>query len=221
MPTTLHQQIMIPAGNKKLTAELTIPADAHAIIIFARSGADAHLNRHDRAVATRLQNAGFGTLLSDLLTDADVLASAAFDIDLLTTRLLMVTRWVRERDLFGHYRLAYFAVSMAAAAAIQAAVCQDEVIDAIVCCSGRTDLAAEALPELQPPALLIAGSLDRPVLEFNREALALLTCPKRLEIIQGAMHLPGATNISPGDKPDELVALATQWFNTHLKCLVS
>lgn len=212
---------MIPAGNKKLTAELTIPAGAHAIIIFARSGADAHLNRHDGAVATRLQNAGFGTLLSDLLTDADALASSAFDIDLLTARLLMVTRWVRERDLFGHYRLAYFAVSVAAAAAIHAAVCQDEAIDAIVCCSGRTDLAVEALPELQPPALLIAGSLDRPVLEFNREALALLTCPKRLEIIQGATHLPGATNISPGDKPDELVALATQWFNTHLKCLVS
>lgn len=219
---------MIPAGNKRLTAELTIPPDAHAIIIFARSGADAHLNRQDRAVATQLQKAGFGTLLPDLLTTADVLASKEFDIDLLTARLLMVTHWVRKRDLMGHYRLAYFAVSVAAAAAIQAAVCLDETIDALVCCSARTDLAAEALPELQPPLLLIAGCLDRPVLEFNRQALALLSCPKRLEIIRGATHLPAATKISPSDtnsspagKSGELVALATKWFNTHLKCLVS
>ena len=217
---------MLPAGNKKLTAELTIPAGAHAIIVFARSGADAHLNRHDRAVAALLQKAGFGTLLSDLLTDTEALASAAFDIDLLTARVLIVTNWVRERDLFGHYRLAYFAVSIAAAAAIRAAVCLDEVIDALVCCSGRTDLAAEALPELQQPALLIAGSFDRPVLEFNREALALLSCPKRLEIIPGATHLQGATHVQSGtqlleEKSNEIVALATQWFNTHLKCLVS
>ncbi len=217
---------MIPVGHKKLTAELTIPAGAHAIIVFARSGADAHLNRHERAVAALLQKAGFGTLLSDLLTDTEMLTSAAFDIDLLTARLLIVTNWVRERDLFGHYRLAYFAVSVAAAAAIRAAVCLDEVIDALVCCSGRTDLAAETLPELQQPAMLIAGSLDRPVLEFNREALALLSCPRRLEIIQGATHLPDGTHAQsatqlPEDKSDEIVELAMQWFNTHLKCLVS
>ena len=155
---------MIPVGHKKLTAELTIPAGAHTIIVFARSGADAHLNRHERAVA--------------------------------------------------------------AAAAIRAAVCLDEVIDALVCCSGRTDLAAETLPELLQPALLIAGSLDRPVLEFNREALALLSCPRRLEIIQGATHLPDGTHAQsatqlPEDKSDEIVELAMQWFNTHLKCLVS
>ena len=227
MITSLHQQIVIPAGNQKLIAELTIPAGAHAIIIFARSGADAHLNRRDRAIAAQLQKAGFGTLLSGLLTDADMLASKEFDIDLLTARLLMVTKWVRERDLFGHYRLVYFAVSIAAAAAIQAAVCLDEDIDALVCCSGRTDLATEALPELQTPVLLIAGSLDRPVLEFNREALALLSCPKRLEIIQGTthllggMHLQGNTPIPSGDKLDEIAALATQWFNKHLKCLAS
>lgn len=229
---------MIPAGNKKLTAELTIPAGARAIIIFARSGPDAHLNRRDKAIAGQFQKAGFGTLLSDLLTDAEALASAAFDIDVLTARLLIVTHWVRERDLFGHYRLAYFAVSVAAAAAIQAAVCLEETIDALACCSARTDLAAEALPELQAPVLLIAGSLDRPVLEFNREAFALLSCPKRLEIMQGAMHLPGGPHVSgdthpgggahaesgtqlPDDMPEEIVALATQWFNTHLKCLVS
>lgn len=200
---------MIPAGNKKLTAELTIPAGAHAIVIFARTGADAHLNRRDKAFADQLQKAGFGTLLSDLLTGEDGLASKEFDIDLLTARLLIVTKWVQERDLFGHYRLAYFAVSVAAAAAIQAAVCEEEKIDALVCCSARTDLATEALPELQTPTLLIAGSRDRPILEFNREAFSLLSCPKQLGVIQDAAHF------FPGDKLDEVVAYATRWFNKY------
>lgn len=201
---------MIPAGNKKLAAELTIPAGAHAIVIFARSGADAHLNRRDGAVAAQLQKAGFGTLLPDLLTQGEALAPKEFDIDLLTARLLIVTRWVRERDLFGHYRLAFFAFSVAAAAAIQASVCIDEDLDAIVCCSGRTDLATEALPELQAPTLLIAGSLDRPVLEFNRQALAMLSCPKQLQVVQGTTHL------FSGEKLDEVASHATHWFHLHL-----
>lgn len=202
---------MIAAGNKKLTAELTIPATANGIIVFARAGAAAHLNQRDRAVAAQLQKAGFGTLLPDLLTETEVMASAAFDIDLLTARLLIVTKWLQERDLFGHYRLAYFAVSIAAAAAIQAAICLEEDIDALVCRGGRTDLAFEAIPELQAPILLIAGSLDKPVLQFNREAIESFSCPKRLEILQGTTHH------FTDEKLGEVAALTQAWYKKHLR----
>src|ERR1700761_8152707 len=110
MPTTLHQQINVPAGNQSLTVELTIPAQAEAIVIFARAGAYTHLNKRDQAVAAQLQKAGFGTLLPDLLTEKEVLSSREFDVDLLTARLLIVTKWLQERDLFGHSRLGCFAV---------------------------------------------------------------------------------------------------------------
>lgn len=211
MQTTLHQQILVPAGNRSLTAELTIPAHAEAIVIFARAGADSHLNKRDKAVAAQLQKAGFGTLLPDLLTEKEVLSSHEFDIDLLTARLLIVTKWLQERDLFGHYRLAYFAVNIGAAAAIQAATCLEETIGAIVCRGARTDLALTVIPELQSPTLLIAGSLDLSVLQFNRDALDSFSCPKRLDIIQGATHL------FSDDKINEVAALAVSWFGKYLR----
>ncbi|HWB92847.1 MAG TPA: dienelactone hydrolase family protein [Puia sp.] len=215
METKLHLQVMIPAGNQKLSAELTIPANAGAIIIFARAAADSHLNRRDRTMAMRLNEAGFGTLLPDLLTEKEMLASREFDIDLLTARLLIVTKWLQHRDLFGHYRLAYYGVTFGAAAAIQAAVCLDDSIFAIVCRAGRVDLATEALPELQAPTLFLVGSLDRPVLQLNRDALESLSCPRRLEVIQGATHL------FSDDKSVEVANLAQGWFERHLQLSIT
>lgn len=211
MPTTLHQQILISAGNRSLTAELTIPAHAEAIIIFACAGVDSHLNKRDKAVAAQLQKAGFGTMLPDLLTEDEALSSREFDVDLLSERLLIVTKWLQERDLFGHYRLAYFAVNIGAAAAIHAAAWLEEKIGAIVCRGARTDLALAVIPELQSPTLFIVGSLDRPVLQFNRDALDSFSCPKRLDIIQGATHLFSDEKIS------EVGALAVNWFGKYLR----
>ena len=210
MSTTLHQQVTIQAGSKRLTAELTIPPNADAIIIFARAGAGSHLNRRDRLVAARLNSGGFGTLLPDLLTEEEVVGAKEFDIDLLSARLMIVTKWLQQRDLFGHYRLAYYSVTLGGAAAIQAAVCMDDRIDAIVCRAGRIDLAAAAIPELQSPILLIVGSLDRPVMQVSRDAYDLFSCSKRLEVIQGATHL------FSGEKIVEAAILAEGWFREHV-----
>jgi len=215
MATTLHQQVVIRAGDEKLTAELTIPPAAEVIIIFARAGSDGHLNQRDKVVAGSFQKAGFGTFLSDLMSETDVLGSREFDIDLLTARLLIVTRWLQRRDLFKHYRLAYFGVSVAAAAAIKAAVCLEDSIGAVVCRAGRTDLALDVIPELQAPTMLIVGSLDVPVLHLNRDALESLSCVKRLEIVQGASHL------FADEKIGEVATLAEGWFRKHLQQHVS
>jgi putative phosphoribosyl transferase len=62
------------------------------------------------------------------------------------------------------------------------------------------------------PTLLIVGGADYGVIELNRDAFAVLTCEKQLEIIPGATHLfeePGTL--------DKVVDLAAQWFNTHFE----
>jgi putative phosphoribosyl transferase len=49
------------------------------------------------------------------------------------------------------------------------------------------------------------------VLQLNRQALRLLRCNKRLEVVPGATHLfeqPGAL--------DSVAELAADWFNTYL-----
>lgn len=63
---------------------------------------------------------------------------------------------------------------------------------------------------MKAPSLLIVGGLDEDVLALNREALAIMQCEARLEIVPGATHLfeePGAL--------EEVVTLAGAWFLRH------
>jgi hypothetical protein len=58
---------------------------------------------------------------------------------------------------------------------------------------------------------LIVGSRDTEVLELNRQALALLRCPRELAVVSGATHLfpePGAL--------EEVALLAERWFLQHM-----
>ena len=82
---------------------------------------------------------------------------------------------------------------------------------AVVSRGGRPDLAADRLPEVRAPTLLIVGGADAEVLELNRRAAALLRCPHDLAVVPGAGHLftePGAL--------EQVAELAVGWFATHL-----
>jgi pimeloyl-ACP methyl ester carboxylesterase len=92
-----------------------------------------------------------------------------------------------------------------------AAVKRENTAAAVVSRGGRADLAGPALLQVEAPTLLIVGSLDTPVIELNREALAKLRCEKDLAIVPGAGHLfeePGTL--------DEVVRLASDWFERYL-----
>src|SRR5579859_7738442 len=120
MPT-YKQEIHIPAGTRMVPADLVIPGNADCIVIFSHAGANSRLNRLNQAVAEQLQKAGIGTLMPDLLSEDELARSREFDIGLLTQRLSTVTKWLKDRDLFGHYRLGYYATTTGAASALQAA----------------------------------------------------------------------------------------------------
>jgi len=84
-------------------------------------------------------------------------------------------------------------------------------VDAIVSRGGRPDLAADDLPGVLAPTLLIVGGRDEQVLELNRRALALLRCPKQLVVVPGATHL-----FEEPEVLEEVAQLAEQWFLRHL-----
>jgi hypothetical protein len=80
----------------------------------------------------------------------------------------------------------------------------------VVSRGGRPDLAGDALSQVQAATLLIVGGADHGVIDLNRDALAVLTCEKKLEIVPGATHLfeePGAL--------DKVVDLGERWFDEH------
>jgi putative phosphoribosyl transferase len=192
-----------------LPGDLLVPGDARALVVFAHGSGSSRRSPRNVWVAERLHAGRLGTLLFDLLTDAESADRAkVFDIALLAGRLREAAGWV-EREAPG-LPLGLFGASTGAAAALLAATSISGV-QAIVSRGGRPDLAADALERVTAPTLLIVGERDREVLELNREAQARMRCETRLEIVPGATHLfeeAGAL---------ELVAeLAAEWFRLHL-----
>jgi putative phosphoribosyl transferase len=206
-------EVVVQAGGVHVAGTLGLPDGARGIVVFVHGSGSSRQSPRNRYVAARLDRAGLGTLLFDLLTvEEDADRANVFDIDLLARRLLEVTTWLSTRPDTADLSIGYFGASTGAAAALSAAADPHAQVAAIVSRGGRPDLARAALGQVRAPTLLVVGGHDESVLQLNRAAQARLRCENRLEIVPGATHLfeePGAL---------ELVAeLAARWFTTHLR----
>jgi dienelactone hydrolase len=180
-------------------------------VAFAHGSGSGRLSPRNNHVAAALRQAGLATFLLDLLTpEEEHDRRNVFDIDLLAGRLVLATRWLRQRRETSQLAVGYFGASTGAAAALRAAAAEPDVA-AVVSRGGRPDLALEVLPAVRAPTLLLVGSRDGPVIGMNEQAYHALRAEKRLVIVEGAGHLfeePGTL--------DEVVRHATQWFLDHL-----
>ena len=208
-----EQAVQIPIDSTRLEGSLAIPGQSKGLVVFAHGSGSSRFSPRNNYVAKILRQAGIGTLLMDLLTEQEDSAyETRFNIDLLTERLLLATRWVQEQPRTKDLKIGYFGASTGAAAALKAAAIEGSKIGAVVSRGGRPDLAGEALTRVQSPTLLIVGGGDTVVLQLNRAALAKLKGKKELVIIPGATHLfeePGAL--------EEVARLATEWFKQYLQ----
>jgi putative phosphoribosyl transferase len=206
------RDVVVAVDGVHLGARLTVPPDAHGVVAFAHGTGSGRRSPRNRHVAEVLVEAGFGTLLLDLLTPAEETdRHHVFDIDLLATRLRGASAWLAGERLTAHLPLGYFGASTGAGAALVAAAAEPERVRAVVSRGGRPDLAGDALTRVVAPTLLVVGGRDETVLQLNRRALARMTCPKALEVVPTATHLfeePGTL--------DQVASLATSWFGHHL-----
>lgn len=188
--TTLSRMVAIPVADITLEGTLVIPATAKAIVIFVHGSGSSRHSPRNIFVAEKLQQAGFATLLFDLLTqEEDEDYTKRFAIELLADRLKTVTQWILKNPTTKHLNIGYFGASTGAAAAIIAAADLGSKVKAVVSRGGRPDLAVQALIKIKTPTLLIVGGDDTVVIELNTAAYAQITAPKSLEIIPGATHL--------------------------------
>jgi len=205
-----RRAVVVEVDAVRLPGDLAVPAGSVGIVIFAHGSGSSRRSPRNMQVAERLNDAGLGTLLFDLLTPDEAGDRAnVFDIALLAERLSGAEAWVSEHAATGPVGL--FGASTGAAAALVAAAGSGRRVGAVVSRGGRPDLADAALPIVTAPTLLIVGGADRQVLELNREAAARMRCEHRLEVIPGATHLfeePGAL--------ERVAELAADWFRTHL-----
>lgn len=211
-----EQEVVITTPEADLPGNLTLPAGTGGIVLFAHGSGSSRFSRRNRHVAEQLNGQGLGTLLFDLLTPEEHARDLQttewrFDIGLLSRRLAGAVDWVLGLPQLKALRIGLFGASTGAAAALNVAAAEPDAIAAVVSRGGRPDLAADALARVTAPTLLIVGSLDRGVLELNREAAAQLPGENRLAVVDGATHLFE----EPG-KLDEVARLAGDWFTRHL-----
>lgn len=212
-PRARDEEVEVFAGMIPLVGQLSVPADAVGMVVFAHGSGSSRHSPRNRHVARILNEAGIGTLLFDLLTRGEETdRRLVFDIELLARRLIEATRWLRTQPGCADTPIGYFGASTGAAAALWAAAASDIEVAAVVSRGGRPDLAAAQLPWVRSPTLLIVGSHDPTVLELNRQAQRRLHCETRLAVVPGATHLfeePGTL--------DQAAQLARDWFLTHLR----
>ena len=213
---TTVREVHIPIDRVMLEGTLSLPEQAKGIVVFAHGSGSSRRSPRNRFVAGMLQDAGYATLLMDLLTeDEEVLddrtAALRFDIDLLARRLIGATWWLQDQSDTSRIPVGYFGASTGAAAALVAAADVTDLVSAVVSRGGRPDLAGDALHKVISPTLLIVGGDDVQVIELNRRAFELIPAEKDLEIVPGASHLfeePGTL--------ESVANLAKNWFASYL-----
>lgn len=205
--------IEVPSGPARLPGMLDLPAEAIGIVIFAQGSGSSRHAPHNRAVANTLREARVATLLIDLLTAAEDRAyETRFDIGLLTTRLSAAVRWISLQAATTGLPIGLLGTSTGAAAALQVAAALRHEIGAVVCRSGRPDLASRnALGLIRAPTLLIVGGADHDAIPPNERAFTSLQCEKEISLVPHATHLfeePGAL--------EKVARLAAGWYVRHL-----
>lgn len=213
--------VRIPAdnGDVLLDGDLTLPDAARGVVLFAHGSGSSRFSSRNRYVAHVLNQAGFATLLMDLLTPDEEEAERytrhlRFDIPLLAGRLGHAAKWLADEPSTAGLPLGLFGASTGGGAALVTAAAQPDRVRAVVSRGGRPDLAGEdALRRVQAPTLLIVGGEDAPVIALNRQAMAQMRpgTDVRVEIVPGATHLfeePGTL--------EEVARLAADWFRRYL-----
>jgi pimeloyl-ACP methyl ester carboxylesterase len=208
----------LACGDASLYGDLVLPADFCGLVLFAHGSGSGRHSARNRQVAQKLQQAGVGTLLFDLLTAQEEQVDMhtrehRFDISLLTRRMQDATLWVLAQEDLKQAPIGYFGASTGSAAALIAAARLGDRISAVVSRGGRPDLAGPvALAAVTAPTLLIVGGDDHGVIELNEQAFEHLQCERRLAIVPGATHL-----FEERGTLEQVAELAADWFVAHLK----
>jgi predicted alpha/beta-hydrolase family hydrolase len=212
-----EKNVRINSGDVELDGDLTIPAGAASLVIFAHGSGSSRKSPRNRYVAGILQKYGIATLLFDLLTAEEdsydsITGNLRFNIDLLTERLMSATDLMKSDKELGKLPFGYFGASTGAAAALVACSLQGSLIRAVVSRGGRPDLALKHLSNVRAPTLLIIGGRDAVVIKMNEEAYKELKTEKKIEIVPGATHL-----FEEKGAIEEVARLAAEWFVNYLK----
>jgi putative phosphoribosyl transferase len=213
----VSRAVEINLEDAVLSGDLSLPAGAPGLVIFAHGSGSSRHSPRNRFVAQRINARGLGTLLVDLLTAEEEARDEEtremrFDIGLLARRVAQVVAWAGRQEQTAALPIGLFGASTGAAAALVAAAdLPAGVVRTVVSRGGRPDLAREALVRVQCPVLLIVGGHDDVVIDLNKQARAEMRCETDLVIVPGATHL-----FEEEGALEEVADLAAEWLGKRL-----
>jgi putative phosphoribosyl transferase len=206
--------VHLRAGTANLEGELVLPAAARGQVLFVHGSGSSRHSPRNRYVASALNEAGFATLLFDLLTpieDRD--PDARFDISLLSSRLTAAVDWALNDSILHNLPIGLFGASTGAAAALRVAAARPDAVRAVVSRGGRPDMAgADILHTVRTPTLLIVGGADHDVITLNRRTQMSMPGSAEIMIIPGATHL-----FEEAGTLEQVASAARDWFAKWLR----
>lgn len=208
-----HQLTRFDIDGHTLEADVAIDPHATGAVLFVHGSGSSRHSRRNQFVAERLGERRLGTVLMDLLTPEEEQIDAftghlRFDIDFLSRRVITIVDQLRQDWTL---RFGLFGASTGAAAALATAAARPNDVAAVVSRGGRPDLAADALPLVKAPTLLIVGGADYEVLDLNRQAMAQMRTEVELKIVPKATHL-----FEEAGTLEQVADLAADWFDQYL-----
>ena len=206
---------------------LVIPDYPIGIVIFAHGSGSSRKSTRNELVSQKLNESRIGTLLFDLLTkdeqDSDtrldnIISEVPggtfnkFNISLLTHRLAIATRWLIDFLKDSNLKLAFFASSTGAAAALTCAT--KFQISSIIIRSGRSDLTNTDLSKLESSCLFIVGGKEKTIIKINKKTIKQLgnSVEKELLIVPNASHL-----FEEEGAMETVANLSTEWLKEHFR----
>lgn len=221
MSTTIFREptadlaVQIPVGTAHLRGRLMLGRGARGLVIVANGDGDHLYDQTNAYVARWLSDAGFATLVVELLTPSETIEDAEtsalrFHQGLLASRLVKVTQWVRAGLAFSGLEIGLFASGLCGGAALAAASVSSSV-KAVVCRGARVDVVVPQLHRVRAEVLLLVGERDTAHLNASRGAYWLLPESARLEVMPNAGHL-----LDDADTLDRVASEAESWFTRTL-----
>lgn len=206
--------VWVPAGAAALYGEFSVPSGegSAAVLIVRALGLDEPVEA-DHEVASQLAEAGFATLIVDLVEpgEREEIERVKGDPGLLANRAIATAWWLlREQSLYDPV-LGLVGMPSAAGAALETASNISDLIKGLVVLGGRPDVPSELIRSIEAPTLLVVGEEDPEGIEVYRAILAELQVEKRLDEIPNV----GEQLI---DDPVELVHVAQhacRWLSRY------
>jgi len=167
-----YKEVEIKIDTCTLKGNLRLAENSKGIVLFSHGSGSSRWSTRNNFVADFLLKKGYSSILFDLLTlEEDEIYKNRFNINLLTKRLVQVTKWSLDNKVIKDIPVLYFGASTGAASALEAAVIMGDVIQAVVSRGGRPDLVMPILAKVKTPTLLIVGGNDTTVIAMNEKAV--------------------------------------------------